>query len=288
MKLRNFIIVLLAALMVFAFAGCKNDPKGDPEQVIDDPSVLDLYPWNDYTPTSSSLYEIEITDGVDKGYYSYDKLKIVFSVPIAAEGDVITLKYRSERSIYQWDIRDDSMKWVYENSKNGFVDPVIGEGGWCTLTYTFGATDISGNPITYPYPRFGIYFRGNFVAEDTFEIMDITMTHTDPDTGEKTVTALTSDDFTITSSAMVIGSNQDYIWAKPRTYAVLLATGKLGDGDKEPVVMKLNAGAKIDFNELAAEGIAEAYWDEAKTQPYYRSWQVIEDGLVLYYNKSAE
>ena len=289
MKLRNFIIVLLAVLVAFAIVGCKNTPEEptgkDPKQEIDDPSVLDLYPWENYTPTTSDLYQIEIVDGVDQKYYSNDKLKVVFSVPVQAAGDVVTLKYRSERSIYQWDIRDGSnVKWVYEKSKNGFEDPVLGEGGWYTLTYTFGETDINGKEVTYPYTNgFGIFFRGNFVAEDAFELMDITLTHTDPETGDKTVTEIGSDDFEITSSATLMDTIPDYVWFKPRTYAVLLATGELGDTDEYPVVMKVKAGDQIDFNVLAAEGIDEAYFDVEKTKPYYRSWQVIQDGLVLYY-----
>ena len=286
MKFRSFIIVLLALLMVFAFASCKRDPGDDgkdPEQVIDDPSVLDLYPWKNYTPTSDTVYEIEIVDGVAAKYYSNDKLKLVFGETIQAAGDVLTLKYRSERSIYQWDIRDGSMKWVYEKNKNGFEDPVLGEGGWYTLTYTFGETDINGAEITYPYTNgFGVFFRGNFVAEDSFEIMDITLTHTNG-SGEKEVTEIEVDDSTITSSAELVDTITDHVWEKPRTYAVLLSTGALGDADEYPVVFKYNAGDKIDFNEVSAAGIDEVYFDVEKTQPYYRSWKVIEDGLVLYY-----
>ena len=48
MKFRNFIIVLLAVLMAFAFASCKHEPKTEPKP----------------TPQpKGDIYQIEVTEG---------------------------------------------------------------------------------------------------------------------------------------------------------------------------------------------------------------------------------
>ncbi len=117
MKLRNFLIVLFAVLMVFAFASCKNEPKVDPK------------PTPKPQPQIPDYYQIEVTEGVDKDYWNRDKIKIEWEEEVNA-GDVVSLKYRSERDVYQWDIRDGSLKWVYETKKGSFTDPVLGEDGW--------------------------------------------------------------------------------------------------------------------------------------------------------------
>ena len=157
MKLRNFLIVLFAVLMVFAFASCKNEPADPKPQPKPQPQIPDYY-------------QIVVTEGVDKDYWNRDKIKIEWEEEVNA-GDTISLKYRSERDVYQWDIRDGSLKWVYESSKGSFTDPVLGEDGWWTLTYTF-ANDINGAAVD-SNERFGVYFRGNYVSTDLFEIKDI-------------------------------------------------------------------------------------------------------------------
>ena len=231
MKLRNFLIVLFALLMVFAFASCKHEPKVEPTpEPVDDP--WELYPFKDYTPTSNDVQVITITEGVESDYWNKDKLKIEWEEPVEA-GDVITLKYRSERGIYQWDIRDGSTKWVYETSKNNFTDPVLGEGGWYTLTYTFADVDINGTSLP-SNSRFGIYFRGNFVEGDIFEIMDVKLN------GEPLAIEATN----IKSAASLAEETiKDHVWDIPRNYSVLLATGKLGEVDKTPLIEKVAPGS---------------------------------------------
>ena len=289
MKFRNLAIILLSVFVVLALVACKEEVKtevnNDPEQVIEDLSVLELYPWSVYEPTESVVYEITVTeDDISNQKNNKDKLKLEFAEEINA-GDVITLKYRSERTVYQWDIRDASnVKWVYENDKNGFVDPVVGEGGWCTLTYTFG-NNINGESVEYPYPQFSVYLRGNFIEGDTIEIMDITLTRK-AEEGPDTVTELEIDEDSILSTNYELTDTiTDHVWEKPRTYAVLVATGEPGDVDKNPIVMKVAPGEKVDFSLLKQHGVTKVYFDEEKKNPYYKSWKVVEDGLVLYYNE---
>ena len=281
MKLRNFLIVLFAVLMVFAFASCKNEPnvKPTPEPGPEvDP--WELYPYKDYTPTSNQIQVITITEGVETDYYNRDKLKIEWEEPVEA-GDVVTLKYRSERTIYQWDIRNGSTKWVYETSKNNFVDPVIGDGGWATLTYTFADVDINGTELLGD-TRFGIYFRGNFVEGDVFEIMDVKLN------GEP----LEIEASNIKSYAELSEETiADHVWNIPRNYAILLATGKPGEVDKNPLIAKVAPGSTVSelAEELEEDGgyIVNLFSDDAKTTPYDLSTKVLKDALIVYYERTG-
>ena len=272
MKFRSFIIVLLAILTVFAFASCKNEPE-EPEFK---PVEVDLYPYKNYTPTDKDVYEITITEGVTSGYWSYDKLKLVFTETINA-GDTITFKYRSEREIYQWDVRDASVtKWVYESHQDGFDVPVLGDGGWYSFSYTFADTDYNGTAVTYPYESgFGVFLRGNFIEGDIIEIMDVELN------GEP----LLIDADTITSSAeLTEGTIKDHVWSIPKNYAVLFATGTLGEVDKTPVVAKVQAGSMLDLSALEEEkGSCSVFSDADKKEPLNTKVQVLEDGYKVYY-----
>ena len=277
MKLRNFLIVLFAVLMVFALASCKHEPKPEPAPAED---PWELYPYKDYTPTSNDVQVITITEGVETDYYNRDKLKIEWEEPVEA-GDVVTLKYRSERTIYQWDIRNGSTKWVYETSKNNFTDPVIGAGGWATLTYTFADVDINGAELPGD-TRFGIYFRGNFVEGDVFEIMDVKLNGEPLDivsTNIKSAAAL--DEETI----------KDHVWNIPRNYAVLLATGKVGEVDKHPLIEKVAPGSTAQdlYDELEEDGgyIVKLYSDADKTTAYDLSTKILKDALIVYYERTG-
>ncbi len=296
MKIRYFFIILLAVMMVFAFSSCKEDPKpevdpADPVQVIEDETGLEKFPWgDDYEPTDKDIYEITVSEGIEKGLYSGDKLILKFANEIN-EGDIITIKYRSERPIWQFDIRDGSTtKWVYETSTNGLVEPVLGDGGWYTLTYTFG-NDINGNAVTYPYPGgFDVRFRGYFVEGDIFEVMEATLTHAEE------VIPLEINENTIASSyadcELAEETIKDHVWDKPRTYAVLVADKEVGSDSEgkceAPLVFKVEAGETSEaiFAELEKQGITKVYSDLAYTERFYKSWKVLEDAFVLYYENN--
>lgn len=278
MKLRNFLIVLFAVLMVFALASCKHEPKVDPTPAPEE-DPWELYPYKDYTPTTNDVVVIEITEGCEKDYYNRDKLKLYWEEPVEA-GDTVTLKYRSERGIYQWDVRDDSKKWVYETSKNNFTDPVLGAGGWYSFSYTFSDKDIDGNDLS-SNTAFGIYFRGNFVEGDVFEIMDAKLNGQPLEITQENVI----------SYAEVGETIKDHVWDIPRNYAILLATGKPGEVDKTPLVAKVAPGSTVEeLSDILEEDggyIVELFSDDAKTTPYNLSTKVLKDALVVYYNRTG-
>lgn len=279
MKLRNFLIILFAVLMVFAVASCKHDPKTNPTPAPEE-DPWELYPYKNYTPTANQVQVITITEGVEKDYYNKDKLKIEWEVPVEA-GDVVTLKYRSERTIYQWDIRNGSTKWVYETSKNNFTDPVIGAGGWATLTYTFADKDINGTDLPGDV-RFGIYFRGNFVEGDVFEIMDVKLNGEPLDIEASNIKS---------AATLAEDTIADHVWDIPRNYAVLLATGKVGEVDKTPLIEKVAPGSTAQdlYDELEEDGgyIVKLYSDADKTTPYDLSTKILKDALIVYYERTG-
>ena len=254
MKFRNFIIVLLAVLMAFAFASCKQEPKEEPKPTP--------------KPYSGDLYQIEVTEGVDKDYYNRDKIKLVWNVNVK-EGDTISLKYRSERDVYQWDIRNGSHKWVYETSKNGFVDPVLGDDGWYTMTYTIGKT-IDG--AAGASSALGIYFRGNFVTTDIFEIKEIMLNDEELEVVPET----------ITSAAQLNDPAEEFDWSV-KNYAVLFATGKPGEVDKTPIAEKVVAGGKVTGAPIAKENYSlTIYTDEAHTTVFDPETPITEEKIFYY------
>lgn len=265
MKLRNFIIVLLAVFMVFAFASCKNEPVNPTPGPGPEPG-----PGPDPGPVEGTVYQIRVTEGVDKDYWNRDKLKLQW-VEDVNEGDVISLKYRSERDIYQWDIRDGSLKWVYESKKGSFTDPVLGEDGWYTLTYTF-AKDINGADVDYPNEQFSVFFRGNFVTTDMFEIKDITLNGR----------PLAIEEDTIISAAELVDPAVDFDWSV-KNYAVLFATGTPGEVDKTPIAEKVVAGGFVTGAPIAKEGYTlTIYNDTAHTSIFDPTTPITEEKIFYY------
>ena len=259
MKLRNYVIVLLAVLMAFAFASCKNDPTP---------------PGPTPPGPTGETYQVEITEGVDKDYWNRDKLKFVWGEAVE-EGDVISLKYRSERDVYQWDIRDENskVKWVYETDKNGFVDPVLGEDGWYTLTYTFPKKDINGADVAYDgIQQFGIYFRGNFVTTDLFEIKDITLNGAPLDV----------ESGTIISKAKLNEEPVQHDWTK-KNYAVLFATGTPGSVDKTPIAEKVLEGGFVTGAPIAKEGYTLTIYNDTAHTSIFDPKTPITKEMIFYY-----
>ena len=278
MKFRNFIIVLLAVLMAFAFASCKHDPEPQPE------------PQPEPGPTGEVVYQIQVSEGVDNDYWNRDKIKLFFEEEVKA-GDTITLKYRSERDVYQWDIRNESekIKWVYEANKGYgddttkyFVDPVEGEDGWFTLTYKFSdkvekTVDKTKTVIDFDESEgFGIYFRGNFVRTDLLEIKDIQLN------GK----ALKLEDENITSKAYLTGTEEhptvDHDWTV-KNYTVLFAKGTPGEVDKTPIAEKVVAGGHVTGAPIAKEGYTlTIYTDTAHTAEFDQTLPINEEKIFYY------
>lgn len=261
MKLRNFIIVLLAVFMVFAFASCKNEPVNP---------TPEPGPGPEPEPVEGTVYQIRVTEGVDKDYWNRDKLKLQWAEEVN-EGDVISLKYRSERDIYQWDIRDGSLKWVYESKKGSFTDPVLGEDGWYTLTYTF-AKDINGADVDYPNEQFSVFFRGNFVTTDMFEIKDITLN------GKP----LAIEEDTIISAAELVDPAIDFDWTQ-KNYAVLFATGTPGEVDKTPIAEKVVAGGFVTGAPIAKEGYTLTIYNDTAHTSIFDPTTPINEEKIFYY-----
>jgi len=267
MKLRNFIIVLFALLMVFAFASCKNEPEV-PQPKPDDPTGKIEHP----------IYQIVVDEGVEVDYYNRDKIKLRWTDVEVNSGSVISLKYRSEREIYQWDIRDEGagIKWVYETKKNGFVDPVKGEDGWYTLTYTITDTVVEGE-ADYPNDAIAVYFRGRFAQGDVFEIKDVTL--------DGKPLAITSN--TIISKAHLEGDGaiEEHEWTIAENYVYLLAMGELGSVDKNPIIAKVAPNAAVDLSKIPTKENYKIhiYSDSAFANELADTAPVTKDATIIYY-----
>lgn len=168
--MRRAFIILLCFVAVFAAVSCKNDPEPSPtpapEADLTDDDVLE----------GRACYRLTATREAKRfALQYYDEAEGTFN---AGDGDVLTLKYRSEHPVDRFYLRDSSQKAYLPGGSSyheilASDDPYVAgpdEDGWYTLTYTFSEmTD----------PVFGIrielanYNTGKFVAGDYLEIKDL-------------------------------------------------------------------------------------------------------------------
>lgn len=270
MKLRNFLIFAMAILMAITFVSCKPEPEPQPEPQPQ--------------PTPETVYKVTVTEGVSKDYYNRDKLKLFWEEEVKP-GDTITLKYRSERDVFQWDIRGNnaSIKYVYEfphNAADGFEAPVLGDDGWYTLSYTFGTKNYKGVDVNEEsIDDFVVNFRGNWVAGDVFEVKSIKLNEKALEITEENI-----------QSKGTVETTTEHEWTIADNNVVLFATGTLGESDKTPYAEKVAVGGKISGATLpAAEAGYELklYSDSAKTVEFDVNTIINADTTVYYEYKST-
>ena len=255
----------------YLFKGWYEDAEGTTAYRFNKPVTAAMTLYGQWLE-EGSLYQVEVYEGVDKDYWNRDKIKFEWDEEVE-EGDVITLKYRSERDVYQWDIRNGDHKWVYENDKNGFVDPVLGEDGWYLLTYTLGKT-IKGEDGASD--AIGVYFRGNYVTTDIFEIKEITLNGV----------ALEIEQDNIASKAYLTGTEEhpyiDHDWTV-KNYTVLFAKDKVGEKDKTPIAEKVIAGGLVTGAPVYKEGYTlKIFNDYEKTQEFDPLTPIYEEKIFYY------
>lgn len=169
MKLRNFLIVLFAVLLVFAFASCKHEPKA-PENT---PKPI---------PTDDTIYKFTATVARNSSWYGADKFRINLENGgvVVKEGSTLYFKFRATTEFYEFNLRssiEDSLKWVYEQDKTkfeSFSEPDAD--GWITVTYTFGDSLYNGNDASELYGEktgFFLDFIGDIIVGDVLEIKNM-------------------------------------------------------------------------------------------------------------------
>ena len=240
MKFRNFIIVLLAVFMVFALASCKHEPEVKPTpDTPDDPQPA---------YSEDVIYKLTATRGRNLGWWSADKFVLSFSADAekVSKGDVLTLKYRSTREITQFNIRNSSNKWIYEQpKKSSGKDYPLPEGfksepdadGWITVTFTFGDKWWDGSEITSTtYPSaWRIDFIGEIVTTDVLEVKDIKLTKSDSTVVPLALTQTkVSDTGAYGNILPTFEATHDATWQESADWVVFFFNGEPGEVDGTP------------------------------------------------------
>ena len=240
MKLRNFVIVLLALLMALAVVSCKQNPEPQPE------------------PKDESIYVLTATKGRADGWFSADKFRLNFTTDQDArvsEGDVLSLKFRSTVAFYEFSIRNSTNKWVYESDKSkltSFSDP--DQYGWITVTYTFpdkyyDGTDVGTTPMEFIFD-----FIGDIVPDDVLELKEITLNGDALELTEAMVDGYATPTFEET---------KDPAWKVEEAYAVFYFEGDpnpSGSAYRTPKYEVVKAGQTMTMN-LEKEGFTLKMYD---------------------------
>ena len=250
MKVRNILIGLVVVLMAFVFISCDEEPE---EQVQP-------------TPTQEVVYTLSAKKGVSEGYFDNDKPRLVFTDKIN-EGDTLSLQFRSERDVYQFDIRNGSGKWVYQQDSSALTSYEEGEDGWITVTYTFGASYYDSKSVSYPQDGFDIRFRGRYFAGDLFEVKNVKIN------GEL-IPLKTEEEEGFTLTGFELAAADAVFGAK--SYAVVYSVARPGDDDKTPLMEKVASGAKPAAANLEKTG----YELELFTQYDEKGAGYVEDSKI--------
>ena len=250
------------------------------------------------------------TNGSDgNSVSSYEKvqlewnLKTVFGDDDAKvrQGDVLAFQFRSERDVYQYDLRTNKktvpanvdIRWVYEGSgdTSHFIVSDPDENGWRTVTFTFGtkverdryptSDDKRDKAANYSGPDYEneqyynllLCFRAYFLAGDVFEIKGVSLN------GEEVPVVAAN-----VLKATFVGTpdGPDEI---PDTCAVMFVGGTYtGIGyskDEKPIVSKVNAGETVAAPTVD-EKVLTFFSDSARTVPFDFSTPITEDTFIYY------
>lgn len=216
MKLRNIVIVLLVALMVFAFASCKNDPE--PPQ-----------------PGKDTVAKITVTKGIETSVWGNEKIQLVWDLGADSEGikdgSVFEMQFRTNRAPYEFDLRNNKkgaykkedgsaasvdVRWVYQESAESLDSLTYDEKtGWYTMKYTFSDEGASGKEPdydTYRYTVLGVNFKCFLLVGDVFEVKNAKL--------DGKVLPLTAD-INNQPNKSELEVIEDHEWTMDKTYVLL-------------------------------------------------------------------
>ena len=258
MKLKSFITVLLVILMVFAFAGCKNEPKQEEPPKQQEPQ----------TPESKSydklIWKLTATKGRADGWFSYDKFRLNFSDASDAAvnlGDVFSIKFRSTTEFYEFNVRNGSGKWVYEDGKEGLTSYSEPDAdGWITITYEFVDTYYDASEVDFP-EEFIFDFIGDIVPGDILEVKEIKLNDKYLGLEASMVEGYASPEFEET---------EDATWNVEEAYAVFYFDGDPnpdGSSYRTPKYEVVKTGQSMTMN-LEKEGFTLKMYDTGPDSSY--------------------
>ena len=249
MKLRNFVIVLLALLMALAVVSCKQNPEPGPQP----------------EPSDATIYVLTATKGRSNGWFSADKFRLDFTSDLDAKvepGDVFSIKFRSTTEFYEFNVRNSAGKWVYESDKSkltSFSDP--DEYGWITVTYEFADKYYDGTNVGDKPVEFIFDFIGDIVPDDILEVKELTLNGVELELTEAEVAGYVSPSFEET---------KDATWKVDEEYAVFYFEGDPnpeGSTARNPKYEVVKAGQTMTMN-LEKEGFTLKMYDAGPDSSY--------------------
>lgn len=262
MKFRNFIIVLLAVLMAFAFASCKHEPKVDPQ------------------PAATKVYKLTATTGRNTSWNGADKFTLHWAEEVEV-GDILSLKFRSTSEFTQFSIRNDNCAWVYEQPLTALTSLELGDDGWYTLTYQFSSTFLNGEKTAPTYPTttkdFRIDFRGNILEDDYIEIKDVKLSGDPLEIEAENVYTHSQAYGAVNPTLEVI---DDHEWTVPETHVIFFATEKPGDSALPFDYERVAKGATFQTDLTKKNYTYTLYSDDAFTVPFAADTPITADGVI--------
>lgn len=273
MKFKSFIIVLLAVMLVFAFASCNNNPKKDEPQPGTKDAIAIL-----------TVNEHDITESVwgnEKVQLSWDLSEIL---PEGIKtGSILTLQFRSNRMPYEYDVRNNKkpsgsgdVRWMYQETEDSLDSLKKDADGWYTMKFTIPDEAYTGKDQpdyeNYKYTYLGVNFKCFLMKDDVFEVKNVKI-----DGKDLPVTAANI------SKNLSYEAGEDHAWTMPETYVVIYTEGewRSDDGVTAEVVAKNGKASGVP----AEDGFIITYQDE-DDEEYDLNTQVTED-TVLYVTKTS-
>lgn len=143
--MRKILVVLICLLAVFAVVSCKNDPENTGSTEKKPVKLTEAE--HEAVLAGNAFYRLTATMMAKRFTLQYEGGENGIN---PKEGDILTLKYRSEHPVTHLYLRDDAIK--IEFLKKYVIleegDPYISapdEDGWITLTFTYPAAPSVGS-----------------------------------------------------------------------------------------------------------------------------------------------
>lgn len=147
--MRKVLVVLFCLLAVFAVVSCKNDPANTGSK--DNKPVKLTEEEHAAVLAGTAFYRLTATQEAKRFTLQYEGGEDGIN---PKEGDVLTLKYRSEHPVTYLYLRneDEKVKFLYKYPILEEADPYVSapdEDGWITLSFTYPAEPMADSKSSY-------------------------------------------------------------------------------------------------------------------------------------------
>lgn len=225
------------------------------------------------------LYQMISKHATAESYDGFDKFAIDFAKSAKAN-DVLSFRYRSTTPITFYNIRNGSIKWIYQQPKDRalpacFVETKADD-GWTYVTYTFTASNYDGTADIDEQTKFSLHFGAKtFVVGDVLEVQDITLNGT-------LLTLKTGED----DADGVVGTNTDVVTVVEGgayEWGDLTVSFEMGEHADAIANKTIDFADTIEAPEVTvAEGYSFAGWyaDSEFTKEFNFALPIIKDTTI--------